>query len=461
MPIFRPRTRVEILREMVARVVARSTLVGLVRDSVIFHLLAAAADEDAEQYFQLAQVRALFSIDKATGSDLDERAAEIQPGTIRRRESLFASGEVSFFRPGIVGAQLIAAGTIVAAEDALGQIKYRTTAAATILNGNSSITGVPVVALEAGKRGNTTTGSVIVFVSRVPGLSGVSNPSAFTNGADRESDESFRARLKLHVQSLSRGTPTAIRSFALGVKLTDGRRVLFAKVVEPITPTGDYDVFIDDGTGAVDEYDEAYLTSDDYLINPAVGGEINLYTAARPIRDDGSFQLWRNVTLQVRNVDYYLNEANGQVELMVPLTAGDSVRARYRFYTGLIQETQRVVDGDPAALATYPGVRAAGTRAIVKPAVAVFQTLAASAAVKEDYDAELVLEQVEAVIMAYVNNLDIGEPVIAAEIVKRAMAVPGMFNFQITDLSGTFPAVDQLILSHQAGRLVSSNMTIS
>ncbi len=461
MPLFQPRTRVEILREMVARVIARSTLVGLLRNSVVFHTLAAAADEDAEQYFQLSNLRAVFSIDKATGSDLDERAAEIQPANIKRRESIFANGDMNFRREGTVGPLNIPAGTTVAAEDTEGQIKYRTNAAATIVDGLDIVTGVSVTALEAGARGNAAANAIIQLVSRVPGVTAAFNPSAFANGQDRESDPSFRARLKLFVQALSRGTPTAVRSFALNVQLTDGRRVLFASVVEPITPTGDYEVFIDDGTGTVDEFDETFLAVDDVLINPALGGEINLFTTNRPIRDDGSFSLEINAAPVVRGVDYFLNQANGQIELATALSAGDIVTARYRNFIGLIQETQRVIDGDVAALVTHPGVRAAGTRAIVKSAAAVFQTLTANAAVAEDFDVGTVTDEVEVALQGYINGLDIGQSVIVAELVERAMAVNGMFNFQIGDLSGTFPAVDQFILPNQVARILSANLTIT
>jgi hypothetical protein len=80
--------------------------------------------------------------------------------------------------------------------------------------------------------------------------------------------------------------------------------------------------------------------------------------------------------------------------------------------------------------------------------------------VSEDYDAEQVIEDAESAILAYINGLDIGAHVIVAEIIERAMAVDGMFNFQISDLSGTFPAVDQIILPYQVARIVSANLNI-
>lgn len=475
MPVFQPRNRIQILREMVARVVARSRLTGLFRNSVMFHVLAAAANEDAEQYVQLARLRALFSIDRAKGSDLDERAAEIVPGVIRRRGALFASGNVQFSRQGTTGTLPIPAGTQVGAVDAQGQVRFRTTAATTIGAGNTTSGLVNVVATIAGTRGNVPAGpgagSINQLVSRIPGVTGVTNPSAFTNGQDRESDDRFLARLKAFIQAISRGTPTALEGFARQVILSDGRRVLYARLVEPTIPTGTVRLYIDDGTGSVEEYDETYLASPDVFIPSAVGGETTLFTTARPIRDDGSFALEADVgagyATLTRGVDYELNPARGVVELLptgsLPsLGAGNAVRANYRYYTGLIQETQRVLDGDPADAIRRPGVRGAGGMLLVLPPSAVFQSVTAAIAVLDDYDPNEVAADVRAAIQGYINTLDIGEDVIVAEIVERAMAVTGMHNFRITDLSGSGAGgADQVILDNQVARITSGSITLS
>lgn len=446
---------------MAARVVARSRLVGLTEDSVVLHTLAAAADEDAEQYFQLANLRTLFSIDSATGSDLDERAAEIQPATIQRRGALFASSaSYQFTRDGIVGTTVINAGAVVYAEDSEGPVRYRTTAPITVLPGNSTASG-PIVAMVAGARGNAAVGSIVKLGTRVPGIISGRNPADLTNGRDRESDEQFRARLKLYVQSLSRGTPTAVRSFSLGVALPDGRRVLFCRVVEPVPATGRYTVFIDDGTGFAEEFNSDFLAADDTLLNPAAGGETDVFTSRRPVRDDGSFVFKVNATPLVRGTDYQLNTASGQVELLAPLSPGDIAAARYRYYTGLVQECQRVIDGDPADPVGHPGVRAAGTLALVRPASPVFQELSAVLDVASDFDFDTVLAEVEAALSGYVNNLDVGEPVIVAKLVELAMQVQGALNFQITALSGSFPPVDQVVGAGQVARILSAAVVVT
>jgi len=478
MPVFQPRNRIEIQREMIARVVARSKLTGLNRNSVAFHVLAAAVNEDAEQYVQMARLRALFSLDSATGSDLDERAAEIVPGVLRRRSALFGSGDVQYTRPGTTGTVSIPAGAQVGATDDQGQVRFRTTVSGSILAGNTSSGALTVVATTAGIRGNVEAGAINQIVTRIPGVTAVTNAVKFSNGQARESDTSFRARVKAFVQAISRGTPVALVGFAKQVLLGDGRRVVFANLVEPIIPTGMVRLFIDDGTGTVEEYEDGYIASWDNFVLSASGGEIHAYTSKRPIRDDGSFALevdslaaapssgggFVSVT---RGVDYELNTALGQIELLpggaIPsLAAGWALRAHYRSYTGLIKETQAVVDGDPTNPAQRPGVRAGGIRVLVLPPAAIFQSLTASIAVLPDFDPATVAVTATAVVQDYINTLDIGADVIVAEIVERVMGVSGMFNFSIIDLSGSGAGgVDQIILENQVARITSAAISLT
>ena len=476
MPVFRSRNRVEILRDMIARVIARSSLAGLTRNSVVYHILAAAATEDAETYFQLARLRDLFSIDRATGSDLDERAREIQPAVITRELALYATGLVIFSRPGTTGLINIPAGTIVAAADAAGSIRFRTTAAGSIPNLSMVSAPIPITAIEAGARGNVvadtlTTPGIRSIVTRIPGVTGVTNPTALTNGRNRESDQDFRARIKGFVRALARGTIQAIEVAVRSTRLPDGAKVVFAKVEEDAFTPGVVYVYIDDSTGSVESFDSTYIASYDVILNPALGGERRVFTTQGPIRDDGSFVLEVNAVPQVRGtsdspgIDYVLNPSTGQITFTTSsyptgLTAGDVVRAKYRYYTRLIQEAQRIVNGVASNPLAYPGYRAAGIRATVLAPTTVPQTIVAGIAVADDFDTILVAQQVATAIQQYINGLNIGEDVIVAQIIEVAMAVDGMTDFQITELTGSTPPVNQVILDHQVARIAATNITL-
>lgn len=470
MSIFQPRNRVEIFREMAARYIARSKATGLTTNSVGFHLLAAAANEDAEQYVQIARLRNLFSIDRATGSDLDDRAAEIVPGLIPRRGALYASGTVEFTRTGTTGTVTIPQGTIVAARDNAGEVRFQTTAAASITAGNTSSGAVAVTALVAGARANVASGTIVRFVSRIAGVTGVSNAAALTSGQDRESDGSFRYRIRAYVAALSRGTPIALESFARQVLLDNGRRVVFASVVEPAVPTGTVHLYIDDGTGAAAEYDSTYIGTYDVFLASAAGGEVNVQTSNYPLRDDGSLivelDTGSGYAALTRGVDFELQPTTGTIELdstLYPsgLTAGDAMRAQYRYFTGLIAETQKVIDGDPADELTYPGVRAAGVQVIVDAAHPVYQSLKATISVLNGYDPSTVAALVETAVQNYINALNIGEFLIVAELIERAMGVEGMLDFRIVSLTGSYPAANQVILPSQVARIIAASITLT
>ncbi len=462
---------------MVSRSVSRSRLVGLTRNSSVFHVLAAAANEDAELYFQLARMRDLFSIDKATGSDLDARAREIQPDFISRRPELSASGDVVLSRPGTAGTIIIPTGSIYAAADSDGQIKFRTTSPTSIAAGFTAAPAVNVVALEPGTRANVAAGAINQIVSRIPGVTTVTNALQFDNGRSRESDASFRARLKGFVQALSRGTPTALETFAKAVILADGRRVLFAHIREPVIPDGTTQLFVDDGTGSIEEFSSEFIASPDTIVTSAAGGEVTAFTTQRPIRDDGSFMLevdsltdapssGTGFVVLTEGTDYVVNRATGQIELLssgaVPsLLVGYGLRASYRFYTGLIQEVQRVMDGDPSTPLTRPGVRPAGVVVFVVPPVVLFQSVTASISVLSDFDPTLVSAEVASAIQTYINGLDIGQDVILSQIIEVAMAVDGMLDFTVTILTGGSPPVNQVILENQVARIAAASITLT
>lgn len=471
MPAFQPRTKLQIFRDMAARVVARSQLVGLLPNSVIYHLISAATDEDAEQYFQMVQLRETFDLDKCTGSDLDERAAEIVPQIITRRKAFFASGPYQFSRPGTSGTVNIPAGTQVAGQDSQGLVIFRTSASTSIADGNTTSPNVTVTAIEAGERGNFSAGQINRLVSNLPGVTAGTNPVDFTNGRSRESDESFLNQKKLFVQGISRATPTSMRAFALRVQLADGQRVAFAKLVEPNPPTGYDYLYIDDGTGQLDSLSNRSTVSNDIVISSALGDETDVYTSSKPI-DDGTpstITLTRSgsPTVLTRGTDYYLNAALGQITFIATsplfpggtLQASDKIEASYTHFTGLIQQVQKVLDGEPTSRLTYPGVRGGGVTTFVLPATVSEQYFAASASVSADFDVADTISRAKQAVVRYINGLDIGDNVIISEIIKRAK-VNGMKDFQITSYKGSSFVTNQIVSPNRVARVVDSNKVV-
>lgn len=159
--------------------------------------------------------------------------------------------------------------------------------------------------------------------------------------------------------------------------------------------------------------------------------------------------------------DYLFNETTGDIELVTGLTLNSSLAAvpnptnAYTYYTGLIQEVQRVLNGDPADLTTYPGVKADGVKLKVRaPNV---QTISFSITVISAFgtiEADLV-SQVQDVVQRYVNSLGVGDDVILAEIIAAVMSVPG-----ITDVSVNSPPSNVVVLDGTLPRTKASLITV-
>jgi len=253
----------QILVQLLAKMVSRTGLSDISDSSVMKHLLASVARAIDELYYNASLLRDLFSVDRATGDDLDQRAAEILPGLITRLDAVKATGNVVFSRQGTTGTTTIPIGTKVST--AGGQV-FTTTAVGSITTASpEQIAGhgvgrdsnlVSVVANAAGSDGNVSSGTIIKFQQKPAGVDEVTNPSATANGTDQESDDAFRNRLKQLVAGLARSTVNAIESGVLGVQDPDtGQTILFAHAVEDVVDRGEVILYIDDGTGSAESTD--------------------------------------------------------------------------------------------------------------------------------------------------------------------------------------------------------------
>lgn len=236
---------------MFAHVVTNTTLSDLADSSGFKHVLTASAREDGEQYHQMLLLLAFFSIDSASDDDLDERAKDIQPSTIKRILATKASGIVVFSRSGTSGTVTISVGQKV--KTAAGVV-FTTTSVGTIANGNSSSNNVGVTADDAGSAGRVASDTVIKFVSKPAGVDSVTNGSAFvTGGLDKETDPAFRQRLKDFVAGLARCHVLGIEANLIGQEdPVTGAIVMSVKVIEDHIARGNFTVYVDDGTGTAE-----------------------------------------------------------------------------------------------------------------------------------------------------------------------------------------------------------------
>jgi len=139
----------------------------------------------------------------AAGTYLDRHAAM---RGLTRAPAAPAAGTLRFSLPAAASADLtVEAGTVCMTA---GRAAYRTTAAA-VLPAGSLWADAPAEAVEAGAAGNAGAGAVTVLTAAPPGITAVTNPAAFTGGADEEGDEALRARILESYQRLPNGANAA------------------------------------------------------------------------------------------------------------------------------------------------------------------------------------------------------------------------------------------------------------
>jgi uncharacterized phage protein gp47/JayE len=455
----------QILQNAINIVVARSPLSDLTDASSVKHVLAAFSRELDEAYYQLGLIPERWSLDTAVGDDLDARAEEVQPAVITRFQAAKATGQVVFSRAGTSGIVSIPSGTSVKTSSG---ISYVTTAAGTIPNLSTTSGNVPAIAVLEGADGNVAPSTIIKFGAKPTGVDTVTNPGSFSNGADKETDDAFRARIKAFIRSLSRSTPQALEFIAGQVKLTTGQRVVFAHVFEDPINRGEVTLYIDDGAGTAESV--VVITGENVtegLSGPggdsAVGGEEFLTLNNKPVKIAAPYTLTSPANAPyfagrslVQDVDFILDDATGSIYFTPPLSSGEQIFADYTAFTGLIEEVQKVVDGDPADRVNYPGWRAAGVRVHVATPQILQQVVEASIVMLEGYSQTSVSAALSATLSDYINSLGISGDVIRNEVIDRIMSTPGVYNCALLQ-----PAADVIILDDQLPRITSGNILLS
>lgn len=387
---YTPKSGAEILRDLVAGVVARSEVTDISEGSVLAQILSTVSSELAGSEYRLARIRDSFVLSRVTGTDLDQRVGELPLGGVSRLSASAARGTVMRFTrveeavgAGLPDEVIVPAGSTLGRQDD-PSVVYATTDDVVFppsANATQSIDNISVVALAPGVVGNCAPQSINKILDMPSFINSISQTAPLVGGQEGESDEALRARAILYLSSLARCQPSALEYFALSFTASDDTRVKYAAIYEDPIRRGYSELVVDDGSVIV-EGESASVRPGRTVRGVAPGdGILTIFhesPAFEPIKriqrfdsnlnDRGVILPDKFVSLPERGIVYVdagVFEAGDIYEIGPELGVADS---GYRVFNGaLIPELQRAIEGDLNDPVGNPGLRAAGTRVRVLP----------------------------------------------------------------------------------------------
>lgn len=168
------------------------------------------------------------------------------------------------------GNRPVPAGTIVSspASGSSPDVQFSITVPAVILDGETTVENVQISALTPGSSGNVPRGAIKQFASAPFSGATVSNPLPLTNGADSETDDQLRVRIKRAIASIGLGTATAVKAAVIGATPSDEQATIVS--TEIVSSAIGSTLYIDDGNGYEAKTDGVGLES---IVDSALGGE--------------------------------------------------------------------------------------------------------------------------------------------------------------------------------------------
>jgi uncharacterized phage protein gp47/JayE len=163
-----------------------------------------------------------------------------------------------------VGTTVLSPGT-----GAVADITYTVSSAAILLDGENENPFVQVVAQEPGSASNAPAGAIRQFGSSPFTGAEVINERPFTTGADTESDDNYRDRIKKERLSRGLGTALAVKNAVLGAQASDENAVVTSNEIDTTNPEETI-LYIDNGQGYEEKTEGVGI---EFIIDSAIGGE--------------------------------------------------------------------------------------------------------------------------------------------------------------------------------------------
>ncbi len=202
------------------------------------------------------QILALTRAATSTGADLDTWLADF---FFTRQQAVAASGPLTFSRFTPSQQAVVPVGSVVLTDDGSQQftVVLDTTNAAYsaqlggyVLPAGTASISATVQANTPGTGGNVAAGAISQLYQAIPGVDTVTNPAAFANGVDAESDAAVRARFQTYIANLSKATKAAIGEAIASVQQGLVYIILENQTYAGAAQNGTFIVIVDDGSGS-------------------------------------------------------------------------------------------------------------------------------------------------------------------------------------------------------------------
>lgn len=499
-----PKYKQEIFQELISIVVAQSELTDVNPGSALTHILGSVASEIELVELRLQDIRDSFSLDGASGKDLDYRVQDLPPAGLSRQSASFARGAVLQF----TFSDALEADLVIPAGSRFGalgnsELIYSTVADVTVPEGSTvfpaadSSSYVTVVCSLAGTTGNQAASQITRIISAPGEIVAVTNPVPISGGTEQESDESLRQRAKSYLASLSRITSEGLEFVVRSYVSPEGEQARHVGVIEdPLTP-GMTEVVVDPGSAGIDEELLNVVPQPDTVLdqgeeyswegkmpmvlhhNMCALEEIKMSDIQIAIYDkNGEYGLGAGKV--VVNFDHIaVREFYGIPQDVNPFISvherghlytdsffpmnyapnfgyDPNVLADKAFktkpveitlkpflrYTGLVARVQRLIEGSPSNPSLYPGYRPAGCRVIVRlPLLQYVGGMEINLTLNEGLFVSDFQEEVRLEVANIVAELAPGESLKRAEIISRLMGLSYINNVEITSPTDDVDAV--------------------
>ncbi len=165
-----------------------------------------------------------------------------------------------------------------AGTSSISGVAFRTTVTAYIPDGETEVTGVPILATSLGIQGNVPRGA-IRETEGLPFAASSFNPNALTNGSAPDDADAIRSKIKQAEQKKARGTAYAIQFAILGITSSDDLKTV--QTANTIRYADNSSVLIfDDGAGYEPIFNGVGI---EQIVGEAIGGEQELQLRKKPV----------------------------------------------------------------------------------------------------------------------------------------------------------------------------------